>query len=107
MDEISLGTKFKLLRQHANLTISQLSKNYNINKSYLYQLEKDEKCPSIPMLLKLCDIYKVTPNDLLLMQDKLGENHFEIDTLVHKLKNLDSRDFRLVQTLIDKMYNDK
>lgn len=105
MDDLSLGKRFRSLRVRSGLTIAEFSNLHGINKAYIYQIESDAKCPSIPMLLKLCDALNITPNDLLLKHEDL--KHFETNALLHKMERLSERDFNLIKVLVDKMVSDK
>lgn len=51
----------------ANLySIRQLSLKTGISRTYLTQLERGEKVPTLTIVCVLCRVFKCTPNDFIL-----------------------------------------
>ena len=51
----------------ANLySIRQLSLKTGVSRTYLTQLERGEKVPTLTIVCVLCRVFKCTPNDFIL-----------------------------------------
>jgi transcriptional regulator with XRE-family HTH domain len=51
---MSLGTELKCARLKAGLSQEELSFRAEVDRSYISQLERDLKSPTVDMLLRLC-----------------------------------------------------
>ena len=51
---VSLGKALRQARQRASLTQDELSARAEVDRSYISQLERDLKSPTVDMLLRLC-----------------------------------------------------
>jgi transcriptional regulator with XRE-family HTH domain len=61
------GEKLRTLRESHNLSIRQLAAELDIRShSHIVNLEANRKKPSLELILKICDLFAVTPNQLLL-----------------------------------------
>jgi transcriptional regulator with XRE-family HTH domain len=49
------------IREKRDLVQMDVAKKLKISQTYLSQLENDKKEPSLPMLRKLCKLYKLPP----------------------------------------------
>ncbi len=66
------GEKLRALREGHNLSIRQLAANLGISShSHIVNLEAGRKKPSLDLILKICDLFAVTPNQLLLDSEDL------------------------------------
>ena len=61
---INIGEKLKQARISCNLTQEQASEKAGCASRYIGQLETNQSMGSIPLLLKLCNLYNITLNDL-------------------------------------------
>lgn len=61
----TLGAKLKTLRDEKNLSLQDVSNATHISKSYLWDIERDNKTMSVKTLSKLAVFYGVSPNYLL------------------------------------------
>jgi transcriptional regulator with XRE-family HTH domain len=50
-----LGEEIRKARQAVGLTQEELSARANVDRSYISQLERDIKSPTLDMLFRLCD----------------------------------------------------
>ena len=57
---MSLGTELRCARLKAGLTQDALSARAGVDRSYISQLERDLKSPTVDMLLRLCRSLDVT-----------------------------------------------
>lgn len=65
IENINLGAKLKQLRIQNGYTRQQVSELLNISKSQIGFYETDVRYPSLPVLVKLCSLYKVSSDYLL------------------------------------------
>lgn len=63
------GEKLRTLRTRRELTQQQVSKMLGVSRPYVAKLERGEKMPNAPMILKIADIFNVTADQL--MRDEL------------------------------------
>lgn len=60
-----IGKKIKNIRKEKNITLQDLAKKTDLSVGYLSKLERDLTSPTILNLHKICNILKVTINNLL------------------------------------------
>lgn len=63
--EKKLGEKLKALREERGLSLREAGRRANVNYSYLGQIEKGQKSPSLNTYEQLCHFYGVELKDLL------------------------------------------
>lgn len=57
--------KLEYYRKANLLSIRQLSFKTGISRTYLSQIEKGEKIPTLTIVCALCKFFKCTPNDFI------------------------------------------
>jgi transcriptional regulator with XRE-family HTH domain len=55
----NIGPELKGIRTSRKITINDASKKIGITGHYLRLIENNKKLPTIPMLAKICDCYKI------------------------------------------------
>ena len=60
-----LGAILKQARESAGLTQEQLALDAGVDRTYISQLERDKKSPTIQMLFRLCRAMKSSPTQLI------------------------------------------
>ncbi len=65
MDKNLLGKKIKHLRSIHNLTQEMLAEFIDIDIRQVARIEAGGSYPSLTSFVKLCNVLKITPNDLL------------------------------------------
>jgi len=69
-----LGEKIRTLREQRSLTIRQLAEALEVKSSgYITELEKGQKAPSIPLLLKISRFFNISTDKLLKDELELDE----------------------------------
>jgi transcriptional regulator with XRE-family HTH domain len=53
------GEKLRLLRQQRGLSQSELGDMLEVTRTHVSSMERGEKIPNVPMLLKISDIFQV------------------------------------------------
>jgi len=59
------GKKLRALRKRQGLTQEQLSQMLEVSRPYVAKLERGEKMPNAPMIIKIADIFSVTTDQLM------------------------------------------
>ena len=62
----TFGKNLRYERKKRNLTISDIADKTYISEVYIGCLERGSKKPSLEVLFMFCDLFGLTPNDLLL-----------------------------------------
>lgn len=65
------GEKLRTLRQRQGLTQKQLGDMLGVHQTHVWRLEQGKKTPNAAMILKIADIFGVTPNQLMLDDQEL------------------------------------
>ena len=65
MDQIKIGKLIAKCRKNVNLTQAQLAEKLNITDKAISKWETGRAMPDSSVMLELCDILKITVNDLL------------------------------------------
>ena len=60
-----LGRILKETREAAGLTQEALALSAGVDRSYVSQLERDIKSPTVQMLFRLCESLKVRPSSVI------------------------------------------
>ena len=104
--DIKLGKKWKAIRQSLGLTQEMVSEELDMGSRYVSDLERDITIGSIPVLIKLCNFYKITPT--IILQDYLDvKDDFKVPPEFLNIHKLSDRDKELVLDLIRKMESTK
>lgn len=65
MEAKRFGRKIKEKRKEHGLTSEKLADKCFINEGYVRQLESGKKIPSMPLLIRMCEILETSPNYLM------------------------------------------
>lgn len=97
-----IGQNIRMLRKQHNMTQAQLSEKVNVSIVHISHIENGTSSISLPLLLDLCSVFGVTPNDILAGEFKPKEhsNEYLSDKSLH-LKDIDLND----RILLDHIYN--
>jgi len=97
-----IGRNIRLARRKRKFTLDNLAEYIELSASYVGLLERGERTPSLKSLLKLCELFKIEPNDLLLEstldikshqvtgiadknEEKHSDNYLAVVSLLHGL----------------------
>ena len=99
MDKKLLGKKINISRKDKGLTSEKLSELCNINATYLRQIEKKKKMPSLPVFISICRELKVSPSYLL--ADILSDPEIqEMDVLSELWEKASPKQIKMVNSMI-------
>lgn len=98
MDQIKIGKFIAQRRKENNLTQAQLAEKLNITDRAVSKWERGKSLPDSSIMLELCDLLKITVNDLLsgevvAMEDRSKELE---KTLLEMVKQKEEADKRLL-----------
>ena len=60
-----LGDELRKARQEANITQEELSFAAQIDRTYVSQLERNLKSPTVDVLFRICDALEVSASELI------------------------------------------
>lgn len=102
-DNIIYGNSIRNLRIKNNLTQEQVAQLTGLDTKYISQMETGRYMGTIKTMLKFCNAFKVTPNDILC--DFISEINENSDINVFNLgfSKLSKKDKKNVLALIDSM----
>ncbi len=96
---IKIGELLKRTRKSLGYTQEEVAEMLDLASRYISDIERDKTKGSIDTLVKLCNIYHITPTYVL--QDYLDITYdYKIDPNIMGFYNLDSRDKEVVIELI-------
>jgi transcriptional regulator with XRE-family HTH domain len=61
----SIGKNIREHRRQRRFSVENLAEYLELSESYIGLLERGDRCPSLKIVYKLCDLYGIMPNDLL------------------------------------------
>lgn len=90
MDNLIIGNKIRIARQHRQLSIDKLSERCGITEKYLGNIERGEDSPSLKALLNIV-------NELQLSLDYVLGDDLKYNVLSERVSEGDMRDNLLQQ----------
>ena len=99
MDQIKIGKFIAECRKKQNLTQMQLSEKLNITDRAVSKWETGKSLPDSSIMLELCDILKITVNDLLCGEVVTMENYNKEleNNLLEMIRQKEESDKRLLR----------
>ena len=94
MDQIKIGKFIATCRKNQNLTQMQLAEKLNITDRAISKWETGRALPDSTIMVELCNILKITVNDLLCGEKLIMENYNKNveDTLLEMVKEKEKSD---------------
>lgn len=71
-----LSRALRLVRSFHRLKQNELADKLNISNSYLSEIEKGVKSPSVELLVRYSEIFKIPVSTLLLFSERLNDKKF-------------------------------
>ncbi len=99
MDQVKIGKFIAECRKKVNLTQAQLAEKLNITDRAISKWETGKSLPDSSIMLLLCDILKITVNDLL-SGEVVSMEHYNREMenkLIESIKQKEKSDKRLLQ----------
>lgn len=105
VDYKEVGKRIAARRRELRLTQCQVEQKADLCFKYLSNIERGMTAISIDVLMKLCDVLKTTPNDLLL-DSVIPEEDF-LKSMASRLQQMSSKQARLALSLMDWILSQK
>ena len=105
-NNISLGEMWKRARKAKGFTQEYVSEKLELGPRYISDLERDKTIGSLPTLIKLCNLYEVTPTYILQNSLKINED-LKIDSNLIGFYSLSDKEKEIVIKLIEFMNTTK
>ena len=99
--KILIGKLLKNTRNSLGLTQEYVAEKLGLAPRYISDIERDKTKGSIDTLVKLCNIYNITPTYVL--KDYLNSNDLELDGGLIGFYNLSEDEKEIVRQLISFM----
>ncbi len=93
-----MGSRIRQRRKELSLKQSELAEMLDISNNHISSIENGRERPSLEILLRICDILKVTPDYLLL--GNMHANEIPLDIL-ESLRLCSQDDIDLVRKFIE------
>lgn len=103
-ENIHIGRILQEQRQKNHLTQAQVAELTDLETRHISQIERGISKGSIDSLIKLCNVYKITP-DIVLYELLNDETKKSISIYDEKFKKLSDRDKQTILNLIDFFLN--
>ena len=100
-NKIKIGNMMKSIRKSRGLTQEQVAEQLGLAPRYISDIERDKTKGSIDTLVKLCNIYHITPTYVL--RDFLNSEEIQIDSGLIGFYQLSEHDKDVIRQLISYM----
>ncbi len=103
--QILIGPSFKKIRISLGLTQEEVAESLGLAPRYVSDLERNKTKGSLTTLVKLCNLYKVTPT--VVLKDYLENSDASIDNSIAGFNNLSENEKDIVRKLVQYMNHTK
>ncbi len=100
-DQILIGHTLKNIRNSLGLTQEQVAEALNLAPRYISDIERDKTKGSLTTLIKLCNLYHVSPSFVL--KDYIDAADFKVDDAIVGYYNLSDKEKAIIRQLIQFM----
>ena len=100
-EKIMIGKTMQTIRKSLGLTQEQVAEKLYLAPRYISDIERDKTKGSIDTLVKLCNIYHVTPSFVL--KDYLNTTQLEYDDKLIGFTHLNPNEKEIIIKLIEFM----
>lgn len=100
MQKKYIGKKVKEYRKSRDLTQETLGEKAGLHYTYIGQVERGEKEPSLKSLINIADALGVGVDKLLINYDLSSEVSIQISNITDLLLNRDEKELEMIYTLL-------
>ena len=100
MDKLSMGDRIREVRRRLSMTQEQLAEKLDVTVTYISELERNLKLPSMGLFVKLIEVLDVSA-DYLLRDNVSSLNLYGDSVTVKRLERLTPKQKLALQALID------
>lgn len=84
-DKIAIGLNLRKYRKMCNLTQIEVAEKANLSDRTYADIERGSANMRVDTLIKICDVLKITPNEILTIADDIEDYDEYITNELHKL----------------------
>lgn len=106
MNYIDLGRRIREERQKLNLTQEKLSEAINVSTTYIGQIERGERCPTLDTLIRISNSLGVSI-DYLLQESVTPSSTNLMNLWLQLTRDLSDNDMKMIIELINVIKNHK
>ena len=98
-----LGKRVLQLRKEKGWSQERLAEKSGISNNYVSNIENCYSIPSLETLMKLCDAFQITPNDLLLGVSQENKSYLNRD-IAELLEQCSAQEKKYIRSKISRNY---
>ena len=102
---MKIGNRLVELRQELNIARSTLSKKSGVALSFINDIERGGKEPTVHTIKRLCNAMDISLSDFF--SEKTPELPFEIKQIINKVQKLSQRQLRILNDVLDEWIDPK
>lgn len=100
MDEKGFAARLTQLRMKKGVSARDMSLSIGQNPGYIHNIESGKSLPSLMGLFYICDYLGIGPEEFF---SQNTEDPGRLRNLIEKLKGLNDRQLRAVETIVDEL----
>lgn len=100
MDKAAIGARLKEARNHCNLTQEQLAQKVHKTVTYISDIERGAKTPSLNLFIQMVDVLNISPDYILCGELEAGKQYICYE-ITKKLNQITAQQRLAVEKLID------
>ena len=104
MNYIDLGRRIREERQKLNLTQEKLSESINVSTTYIGQIERGERCPTLDTLIKISNSLGVSI-DYLLRESVTPSSTALMNLWIQLTRDLSDNEMKMIIELVNVIKN--
>lgn len=94
-----IGANIRYERKLRSFSIEDLAEFLELSPSYVGLLERGERCPSLKSLLKICQLFGATPNDLIMERTNITGSY----KVAESRKSLSGNKMRTIESILKRL----
>lgn len=100
IDTIKIGNNLRKMRKSHGLTQEQFAEKIECSTRYVSDIEQDRAKPSYEILIRICNVYKISIDDIFIDYLKKYSDKEKIEYDLVGYKNLSEKDQKTIVNLI-------
>lgn len=92
---MEIGQRIKYYREKLGLTQAKLAERANMDSNNISRIERGEATPSLDTVMKLCNAFSISPNELLMFEYNASKELL-IDEVAVLLKTCNEKDLKRI-----------
>jgi len=102
MNTKTFGNRIKTIRKSKNMSVEQLADKADISVDHLRAIESGRRLPSLPVCLKIINIFNISSHELLKGNVKQASS-FLVNDITRKMINLSVEQLNLLDAVCTAM----